>query len=72
MKVEQIAEGAFFVPPHYIPNVESHVPGLINLGVVNDIEIDQDKENEEGLTREAFDHILRRIRRSVKQVAAKE
>ena len=29
MTVKQIAEGAFFVTPHFTKNVNSNIPGLI-------------------------------------------
>ena len=63
MKVQKIADGAFFVPPYFSRNVQTIVPGLVNQGIATEeLECkDESLEYEDELTKEEFERVLRKI-----------
>lgn len=64
MTVRKVAEGAFFVPPYYRTNINSHVPGLVDHGITVD-EPEFEEETASELTREVFENVLKQIARPV-------
>jgi hypothetical protein len=75
-KIKKIAEGAYFVPSYSIPNVQSHIPGTMNYGIVSSGTSEEDAiipEDTDVLTQEGFEEILKRVSRpdEVRRVAGK-